>query len=761
MMRPILFISAFETRKFFYSPIAWTVMVIFIVQLSYFFTTGIEGLVENQFLSSEGYRRNYSMRVFLSSGRGGVFDVIQNSLFLYIPLLSMALMSRELDSGSFKLLLSSSIRPSYLVIGKFLSMIFLALVFALIVVCFGLGAGFLIPDFQYQIIIPGFIAVLLLCATYSAIGLFISSLTSYQVVAAILTFGVLLFLNAIGNIGQDIPVLNEILFWLSLAGRSEQLTAGLFESSAAFYYLILTATFLGFTVIHLKHIQTKMSISARLGSYFLIVFLAIVLGYIASRPHLKFFYDFTPNKTETISKESQMVASKFKDVPIKLKSYVNILSRNAYRSGLPHQQNADYRRFDRWTRFIPHLEFEYIYFYDSIPGDVSIYTEHPGLSKEEIAKKYAKSYNIGLDDLLSPAEIREIIDLSTENNEYVRQFEANGKTAWLRMYYDLSHYPNDDNIVASLYSLLVNPPLVGVLQGHGERSLSKKEDDYSRTLSARGDHRHSARNLGYRFKEVYLEDSSSLNDIDALLIADPVTKFSEEEIERLRKYIDGGKNLILLMEPGSPDILQPICAVLSINLIDGSLVDTSHDYTNSLIFTYTTDNMLLLSRDDGFRRYTGKYDLIPVILSTVAAFSTPENHDFNVLNILKTNDKTFLGDSIQTGFEIGVALQRQVTEEIEQRILVLGDADFLSNSEQGRRINQPTANYASLIMPLFRYMSYDKFPLARINNYPETFDNKVLLNTYQVGILKLILLIVFPSMIIGLNAIYLKLRKHD
>ena len=117
-MRSIVFIAAFETRKFFYSPIAWTVMAIFIVQLSFYFTSGLEGLVENQFLSSEGYRRNYSMRVFLSSGRGGVFDVIQSSLFLYIPLLSMGLMSRELDSGSVKLLLSSSIRPSSLVLGK-------------------------------------------------------------------------------------------------------------------------------------------------------------------------------------------------------------------------------------------------------------------------------------------------------------------------------------------------------------------------------------------------------------------------------------------------------------------------------------------------------------------------------------------------------------------------------------------------------------------------------------------------------------------
>ena len=758
-MRSILSIATFETRKFFYSPIAWTVVAIFIVQLSYAFTHGIAKITEYQFLSSEAYRGNFSMRVFIGK-KGGVFDAIINSLFLYIPLLSMGLFSRELNSGSYKLLFSSSVSSFQLVAGKLLSMVFLGLIFALTIVLLGLGAGILIEDFQYQLLIPGVLAILLLLCAYSSIGLFISSFTSYQIVAAILTFGLLLLLNVIGSIGQNVPYLSEVLFWLSISDRAEQLTDGLLKSSSLFYYLILTMVFLAFTVINLTHRQSRKPVLEHIGAYSLVLLFGVLSGYLASRPHWIFYHDFTPDKRRTLSKQAQAVAAEFKDVPIKMKAYVNVLSKLAPRSGLPHQQNADYREFDQWTRFLPQLEFEYIYFYDSIPGAMAIYQDNPGLTQQEIAEKYARAYNVDLDELLTPSQITKLVDLSGENNEYVRQFEARGKTAWLRMFKDLTHYPGDDQIAAALHSLLIDPPLMGILQGHGERSITKKEKDYYKVLSARADNRYSARNLGYDFREVYLDDSASLHEIDVLLIADPAAPFNEDELTRLKNYIASGKNLVLLLEPDKKEVLQPLCSLLSVDLFEGALADTSHDYPKALVFTYPTRETLLLSQDETFQGYTGIYDLIPVVLPSVVPFSVADSAGFDVLSILKTNDETTLGDSTIMDFEVGVALQRQLPNQRDQRIIVVGDADFLSNSDQRRRLREPTANQMSLIRPIFWFMSYDQFPLAAVNRYPETDDNRVYISSLGVGRLKLILLILLPALILLANTIYLQLRKR-
>lgn len=66
----------------------------------------------------------------------------------------------------------------------------------------------------------------MICA-YAAIGLFMSTLTSYQVVAAVGTLAVLAALNYIENVGQDIPFVRDITYWLSISGRADTFFKGM------------------------------------------------------------------------------------------------------------------------------------------------------------------------------------------------------------------------------------------------------------------------------------------------------------------------------------------------------------------------------------------------------------------------------------------------------------------------------------------------------------------------------------------------------
>ena len=61
---------------------------------------------------------------------------------------------------------------------------------------------------------------LLVCA-YAAIGLFMSSITSYQVVAAMGTLAVLAVLNFVGDMWQDIDFVRDITYWLAINGRAQ------------------------------------------------------------------------------------------------------------------------------------------------------------------------------------------------------------------------------------------------------------------------------------------------------------------------------------------------------------------------------------------------------------------------------------------------------------------------------------------------------------------------------------------------------------
>ena len=89
-MKTIYKIARTELQTLFYSPVAWLILVIFTFQASMVFTNGLAGNVRSQELGYGLY--NVTMGVF--AGWRGMFTAMQQYLYLYIPLLTMGLMSR-------------------------------------------------------------------------------------------------------------------------------------------------------------------------------------------------------------------------------------------------------------------------------------------------------------------------------------------------------------------------------------------------------------------------------------------------------------------------------------------------------------------------------------------------------------------------------------------------------------------------------------------------------------------------------------------
>ena len=113
-MKIIYRIALAELQSLFYSPVAWLILIVFTIQCSFAFTGVVDANVVRKAM---GYGvGNLTLDIY--AGMHGFFKTLQEYLYLYIPLLTMGLMSGELSSGSIKLLYSSPVRNSQIILGN-------------------------------------------------------------------------------------------------------------------------------------------------------------------------------------------------------------------------------------------------------------------------------------------------------------------------------------------------------------------------------------------------------------------------------------------------------------------------------------------------------------------------------------------------------------------------------------------------------------------------------------------------------------------
>ncbi|MFQ6057700.1 MAG: ABC transporter permease [Anaerolineae bacterium] len=223
-MRNALTIAGKELNTYFVSPVAYVVTAAFLVITGYFFSLIVF------------YTREASLR--------GLFHNMAIILLLISPALTMRLLAEEQRMGTIELLLTSPVRDWEVVLGKFLAsltlfavMLALTLSYPLILKRFGN------PDLGP--LLGGYLGILLLGGAFLSVGLFTSSLTQNQIVAAILGFGALLILWLAdlpsGFLGAS---LRGLFDYLALSGHFDDFTKGVIDTQHVIYYLSVIAAFL-------------------------------------------------------------------------------------------------------------------------------------------------------------------------------------------------------------------------------------------------------------------------------------------------------------------------------------------------------------------------------------------------------------------------------------------------------------------------------------------------------------------------------------
>ena len=550
-MKTIYKMARTELQTLFYSPIAWLILVVFTFQASLVFSNGLAGCVRNQELGYGLY--NVTMNVF--AGWRGMFTAMQQYLYLYIPLLTMGLMSRELNSGSIKLLYSSPVTNTQIILGKYLSMMIYNLVLMCVFAVYLIFAAITIKSADIPLILSGMLGLYLLVCAYAAIGLFMSSITSYQVVAAMGTLAVLAVLNLVGGLWQDIEFVRDITYWLAINGRAQEFISGLICSEDVLYFVIVIALFLFLSIIRLQSRRQKTTWMTTVGKYGSVIVIAMLLGYLTSRPKLMCFYDTTATKQRTLTPNSQDIVAQM-DGGLTITTFVNILEEN-YWIGLPRNVNKDQKRLKMYTRFKPEIKMKYVYYYDKAKNP-ELDKAYPNLSDRERMLKRAEIWNLDSNMFMRPEEVRKMVDLRPEGNRFVRLLERdNGEKTFLRVFDDIKRFPFETEISAAFKRLVMELPLVGFVKGHGERDCIREGDrDYNRFAQDKP-FRYSLINQGFDFTEVTL-DKPIPEQVDIIVIADMRSPMTENERANLDAYIARGGESIDSRGTSSSGIYESI-----------------------------------------------------------------------------------------------------------------------------------------------------------------------------------------------------------
>ena len=748
-MRKILKIAKLELSILIYSPVVWIVLPIFCVLCSI-----------NVLESLQAYEAALSLRGGGGSPitrnvyglPGGFFVNIQQTLYLYLPILTMGIMSRETSSGSIKLLLSSPVKLREIILGKYLALVMLCVAFIIVIALFAIVGIFTIQHADVGLLISGIFGLFLLICSYAAIGLFMSCLTNYQIVAAIATLAVFSALRYVGNIGQSIDFVRDLTSFLSISGSINMMIAGLISTKDVAYYLIIIFLFLSLSMLYLRNQRELKTWSVKAGRYVLLLVVVFVVGYITTIPALIGYLDLTSGKQMTISVPGQEIAKKI-DGKLKITTYVNLLAPNPY-GLMPAFRNGDLESQGMYKRFIPGIENEYVYYYhELVDTSMSMAKWNPNFKDvkdvNELAEKVASMSDYNIKDFLRPEQINKVMDLKPEGYLQVRKLEYKGKSTFLRFFSndEYGQYAMEAEWMGALKRLAIEDPNILFLSGNNETGISDKKDRGYADILGNKARRRAMVNQGFAVDTINLDKQELPVKVDILVIADPTISLSAVTLGKLKQYIDKGGNLLIMTNPGRQAVINPVLSNLGVQVKPGMLVKPEKDLAQDKIAVIYAAEATNVDRNVALLQNAKR----KVILNGASALAYDKSGSFEIQPLLQSpeggwnkvapinENNPALAFNAAEGdekgiFPVSVTLKRKVNGK-EQRIIVSGDADYISNNQFANVERQVREEKQFSVDLLFRWLTNGKFPFD--DNRPDAKDLTMTVTKEQLSALAL------------------------
>src|SRR5438105_4870525 len=196
-MKGILAIYRREMGSYFVAPIAYIVVGVFLLVTGFFFYNILLSVVEYSFRAQMQAQRFGGPQEIDVPGQvlRSFFGLVSTVILFMVPMLTMGIYAEERKRGTMELLMTSPVTELQIVLGKYFAALTLFVLMLTPTFLYQIIMNlYSEPAIPWQIVLSGYLGVLLLGAVLVALGSFISSLTENQIVAAVVTFGAFLLL---------------------------------------------------------------------------------------------------------------------------------------------------------------------------------------------------------------------------------------------------------------------------------------------------------------------------------------------------------------------------------------------------------------------------------------------------------------------------------------------------------------------------------------------------------------------------------------
>lgn len=224
-----------ELKDYFFSPMAYIIMSIFLLITGWFFFSTF-------FIINQASLRDF-------------FDLLPIVFSFIIPAISMRAFAEEFNLGSYEILITFPLKHTNIILGKFIALLIFVVLLLLPTISYPIFISF-IGDLDLGPVYGGYIGSIFLGSAFSAIGLFSSSLTKSQINSFIIATIICLFLTLINKMLFFLPdkAIN-IFSYFSSSYHFQNFAKGIIDSRDIVYFCSLTFLFLYLTFLSLSSRQ--------------------------------------------------------------------------------------------------------------------------------------------------------------------------------------------------------------------------------------------------------------------------------------------------------------------------------------------------------------------------------------------------------------------------------------------------------------------------------------------------------------------------
>lgn len=702
-----------EVKSYFQNVLGWLfVAALVAVYGVYFFAYNLQG----------GYP-------YISYALSGVSFI----LLIAVPILSMRCLAEERKSKVDQLLLTAPVTVGKIVLAKYLALVF---VFTLGMLIVGI-TPLILSSFGTVPLGESFTALVgfwLMGCVFLAIGLFISSITESQVIAAVLSF-VALFLgymmNSIVSMIMDTEtIIAKILLSFDLYTPFTTFLNGCIDLRAVFYYVSVAGFMVFLAAQSIQKRRWSMSKNAISTGVFSTTTIGVVLAIVVVA-------NMTISSLPITLTEIDCTYSKLYDMSEQTEEFLSNLDEDVTIYVLNSEENKDVQidgTLERYEALSDHVTVEYVDPSVS-PTFYKTYTDTTPSTNSVIIVSEQRSKVIDYYELY---EIEYSMDYTTYSyTSTVTGYDAEGQITSGIEYVTM---PSEE--LAVVYQVT----------GHNETELSSA---FVECLEKA--------NIRLETLTIFNEDAVP-EDAQAIIIHAPTTDFNENDAQKIIDYLEAGGNAIITCDYTSRGLenFDSILQAYGLNWVDGIITENNKQY-------YYAGNPFYLLPDVNSTNYTSSIAGSYVLAVYGVGVTLPEDTDsITYVSLLETSDSAvskanlnnittseYEEGDIQGPFALGVVAEKVIDEETTCRMIVLGSAWILTDDTN----SMVSGNHAAMFTDMMSQITLQTELASSVIPAKDMTLSNLTIDTATALTWALIIVIIVPLVMLGVGIVIWYLRR--